>query len=534
MTEQIEAAPPVARQSGWSAEWVLAIMLTAAIILIHLYFLNHAGGLFRDEVNSLNLARGAWSQMTHDAFPVCFPLLLRAWSGLGLAGTDLALRSFGVLISLCLTAAFWLAASWLRREPPLWSLVLAGLNAWMIYYGAWLRAYGLGSGMIALCAGAAWLFLERPGRKTWWLFALAATLSVQTLYQNTALVAAICAGACVVCLHRKEIKLAGGIFLGGLTAAVSLLPYWGIIAGMPMAASPLRLDFDRVIAFNGLNTVLAFPLPQFFWLWCGLAGLVVLLGTAGLFSKRWNDRSLFAAVTLISGVAAYVAFLWVANFPVQPWYFLPLVALVAVTLEASLPRLTGRFRAPLWGGVLAAALLSALFAVRVLDYRFTNVDQLAKKANALAGRQDLVVVAPWQYGITFGHYFTNPCPWTSVPPIADHAGERYDLLLAQMQNTNAMVPVLAGVGAALRSGRSVWIAGGIAEASGTNAPASPPFPPLPHTGWNETPYRFSWNSQLGWFIRRHSLDIECLDAGTNEDVNPIEQLPLYKVTGWKD
>jgi hypothetical protein len=499
-----------------------------------LYFLTRAGGLFRDEVNSLNLAQGGWSQMAHDSFPVCFPLLLRAWSGLGLAGTDAALRSFGVLISLGLTAAFWLAARWLRREPPLWSLVLAGLNAWVIYYGAWLRAYGLGSAMIAFCAGAAWLWLERPGRKTWWLFALAATLSVQSLYQNTALVAAICAGAAAVCLRRGTFKMAGGVFLAGLTAAISLLPYWGIIAGMPKAASPLRLDFDGVIAFNNLNTVLAFPLPQFFWVWCALAGLVVVLGAAGLASARRDDRSLYAAVTLLCGVVAYVGFLRVANFPVQPWYFLPLVAVVAVTLEAALPRLTGRFRALLWGGVLAAAMLSALFAVRVLDYRFTNVDQLAKKANTLAGKQDLVVVAPWQFGITFGHYFTNPCPWTSVPPIADHAGERYDLLLAQMQNTNAMLPVLAGVGEVLRSGHSVWIAGGIAEAGGTSAPESPPPPPLPHTGWNETPYRFSWFGQLGWFIRRHSLDIQCLDAGTNEDVNLIEQLPLYKVTGWKE
>lgn len=534
MTQASEAAPPPAQQTGRSAEWWLAVVMTAVIVMLHLYFLNRAGGLFRDEVNSLNLARGAWSQMTHDAFPVCFPLLLRGWSGLGLAGTDLALRSFGVLVSLCLTAAFWLAARWLRREPPLWSLVLAGLNAWMIYYGAWLRAYGLGSAMIALCAGAAWLFLERPGRKTWWLFALAATLSVQTLYQNTALVAAICAGAGAVCLRRGALKMAGGVFLGGLTAAISLLPYWGIIAGMPKGAAPLRLDFDRLIAYNDLNTVLAFPLPQFFWVWCGLASLVVLLGVAGLGSARRDDRSLYAAVMLAGGVAAFVTFLWMANFPVQPWYFLPLVALAAVALEASLPRLTGKFRAVLWGGALAAAMLSGLFAVRVLDYRFTNVDQLAKKTNALAGKDDLVVVGLWQYGITFGHYFTNPCPWTSVPPIADHSGERYDLLLAQMQNTNAMLPVLAGVGETLRSGHSVWIVGGIVEAGGTNAPAPPPPPPLPHTGWNETPYRFNWSGQLGWFIRRHGLDIQCLDGGTNENVNLIEQLPLYRVTGWQD
>ena len=517
-----------------SPEWVFAVVLTGMIVALHIYFLSRVGGLFRDEVNSLNLARGSWSGMTHDSFPILFPALLRIWSGLGLTGTDLILRVFGVLMGLCLTVALWLSARWLRREPPLWALVLVALNAWVIYYGAWLRAYGIGSAMIALCAGIVWLYLEKPGIKTWLMFALSATLSVQALYQNTALVAAICAGACVVCLRRKNFRAVGGVFLGGLTAAVSLLPYWEIVTGMPKVASPLRLDFDRVIAFNNFNTVVAYPLPQFYWVWCGLITWVVLCGLIGLFAKSRHDRSLYAAVTLVCGVIAYVIFLRLANFPVQPWYFLPLVALIAVTFEATLPRLAGRFRALFWGGLMATALMSALFAVRVLDYRFTNVDQMAEKANALVGKHDIVIVAPWQFGITFDHYFTNGCHWTTVPPIADHKGERYDLLLEQMQNTNAMTPLLASAGEALRSGNAVWIVGGIASVGETNEPASPLPPPLPHTGWNETPYRFTWNGQLGWFMHRHSLDIQCVDAGTNQDVNLIEQLSLYKVTGWKE
>lgn len=200
------SAPAPAKPPGGMAEWILAAGLLAAVVALHGFFWSHAGGLFRDEVNSFNLAHGAWSNMAHDLFPVLFPFLLRVWVGLGLGGTDLALRGFGVLMGLTLTAAFWLAAWWLRRRPPVWSLVLVALNAWVIYYDAWLRAYGLGSAIIALCAGAGWLFLEKPGRKNWLL------------------VAAICAGACAVCARRKKFKLAAGIFLGGLTAAISLTP----------------------------------------------------------------------------------------------------------------------------------------------------------------------------------------------------------------------------------------------------------------------------------------------------------------------
>ena len=185
-------------------------------------------------------------------------------------------------------------------------------------------------------------------------------------------------------------------------------------------------------------------------------------------------------------------------------------------LESALPRLEGKFRALLWGGVAATALVSAGFAVRVLDCRFTNVDLLAKQVDATAGENDFAVVTPWQFGITFGHYFTNRCAWETVPPIADHSTERFDLLLAQMKNTNATQPLLERVGDTLRGGHTVWLVGGCGDAPGTSAPASPPPPPLPRTGWHETPYRFAWNNQLGWYLRLHGAKIECLDPGPQE------------------
>jgi hypothetical protein len=534
MTQSGEVARPIQVSPTDRAELILALALTGMVVALHVFFLSHVGGLFRDEVNLMNLAQGNWAQMTHDSFPILYPLCFRMWAALGLANSDQSIRFFGALMGLSVTVAYWLAANWLRQKPPLWSLSLGALNAWLIYYGAWLRAYGLGSAMIVLCVGAAWLYLERSRLNRWLWFALTATLSVQALYQNTALVAAVCAGGCAVCLRRRDYRTAGGIFMGGLVAAISLLPYVGIIAGMPQAASPLRLDFDRFIAWRDLNTVLAYPLPQFFWVW-GILAAVVLGGMIiGLAKDRPDDRSLFAGVVMVTAVIAFVAFLRAANFPVQPWYFLPLVSLVVMAFEAALPRLTGKWRAPLWGGLVATGLMSGVFAIKVLDYRFTNVDLMAKAANRLAGRNDLVIVGPWQFGITFGHYFTNPCPWTTVPPIADHSGERYDLLINQMRNTNAMLPLLTAVSNTLEAGHTVWIVGAIPEVPGNQPPGAPSPPPLPHSGWNETPYRFAWLFQLGWLARAHSVAIESVDTGTNTDVNPIEQLSLFKVTGWKE
>ena len=533
MTSPSVVAPA---KSGFhrDANWMLAVLATAGVLALHLYFLHYAGGLWRDEVNSLSLAQGRLGDITKDSFPVLFPLLLRGWSAIGLGGSDLAVRCFGVLMGLCLAAVFWLAARWVRGGPPLWSLILVALNAWVIYYGASLRAYGLGSAMIALCTAAAWRFVHNPGRKNWLMFAATAVLSVQTLYQNSVLVAAICAGACAVFLRHKKVTLCVAVFLAGLMALISLLPYWHSVVGMPTGAAPLRQDFIGGIALSELNTLVAFPLSQFFTVWEVLIGLVVLRAAVGLFSAPTDDRPLFAAVTMVCGVAAFWIFLRLANFPVQPWYFMPPVALVVVCLEASLPRPAGRFRALLWGGLAATAVMSAMIGVRLLNGHFTNVDQLAKRIAASAGEKDLVVVTPWQLGITFSRYCHNPGGWTTVPPMADHSSHRYDLLRLQMQNPDAMQPVLARVAATLRSGGAVWVLGlGIADEPGATPPSPPPPPPLRVSGWQETPYRIIWNAQLSWLLYHDSTNVECLDSGIHDDIRP-ECAALTKVSGWKN
>ncbi len=38
-------------------DWLVAALITIAIIWLHFFFLFHAGGFWRDEVNSINLAR---------------------------------------------------------------------------------------------------------------------------------------------------------------------------------------------------------------------------------------------------------------------------------------------------------------------------------------------------------------------------------------------------------------------------------------------------------------------------------------------
>ena len=90
-------------------DWILALAISLAAIWLHFFFLCHAGGFWRDEVNLINLSgRHSLSEMSKDSFPVLMPLLVSGWTAIGLGQNDLSLRLLGTLIGLALPAALWM------------------------------------------------------------------------------------------------------------------------------------------------------------------------------------------------------------------------------------------------------------------------------------------------------------------------------------------------------------------------------------------------------------------------------------------
>src|ERR1035438_5523481 len=78
-----------------------ALLGTVAILALHFFFLLHAGGFWRDEVNVINLAGSHdISYMVRDSFPILMPVLIKGWTALGWSGSDLNLRLLGSLIGL--------------------------------------------------------------------------------------------------------------------------------------------------------------------------------------------------------------------------------------------------------------------------------------------------------------------------------------------------------------------------------------------------------------------------------------------------
>jgi hypothetical protein len=529
-------------------EWIAAVLVTAAAVVLHLHFWLHIGGLWRDEVNQVNVsAKHSLLEMEKDSFPILMPLMVHTWLALGLGNSDQDLRLIGLLVGLGILAALWISCWKARRSPPLLGLALFGLNSSLIFFGDSLRAYGLGSLLAAALTATAFVFLQQPStaRAAW--LALTAILSVQLLYNNAVLVAAICFGAWAVCWRRKDGRAALQILLVAVLSAASLLPYTqNLIAGAG-AASVLRTGVKLPRFFASYNDTLGFPLSEYIYVWVLLYAAIVFRAWAGFCQSAKipspsdardsnGDLSLFAAVALTLAVVGFPIFFWRAQLPMQSWYVLPLLATTAVCFDVALS-----FRHWIWRvGLLVFVGVTAGYSFtetnKLLDGHFSDVNLYAEKLTANADPKDYIVVDPWLFGITFDHYFKGATPWDTLPPLPDHATHRFDLVKLELQDTNAIAPVLQKIAQTLQSGHHVWILAdkgwfGI-PGPGQQPPPSLPPAPSPKTGWADWPYTQVWAAQMACFISGHSTQFGKLqDLSTERFIT--EDVDAFVASGWK-
>ncbi len=525
-------------------QWLAAILITMAAGVHHFYYWRHIGGLWRDEVNLVNLAgRHSFAELEKDSFPILMPLIVHCWLALGLGGSDLYLRLIGLLIGLGTLAALWISAWKIRGAPPLIGLVLLSLNSTLIFFGDSLRAYGLGSLFAIALTASAFLFLQKPStRRAAWL-ALFAILSVQVLYHNAVLVAAICFGAWAVCWRRADGRGAVQILIVAAAAAASLLPYVPQFVASGGAAKIFRTGVELRRFFRSYEDTLGYPLSGYIYVWAALGAIIVLCASAGLW-RRFRARSragesdagqdfrLFAAVTLILAVVGFPVFFWRAQMPMQSWYLLPFLACAVVCFDAALPALTGLLRATFLALVVGTAMLSTLTTASLLGRQFSDVNIYAEELTDHAAPGDYILVFPWMYGITFDHYFKGHTDWDTVPPLSDHSIHRVDLVLARMENTNAIAPVLDKISQTLQSGHRVWFLtmAGIQIPRAGVAPMPPP-PPVNETHWSEDQYSMVWASETLQTIANHSMQFRPFKYSSPHGYI-TENMDLFVADGW--
>jgi hypothetical protein len=220
----------------------------------------------------------------------------------------------------------------------------------------------------------------------------------------------------------------------------------------------------------------------------------------------------------------------------QSWYVLPLLASAAVCFDVALSFRHWIWRVVLLVFVAVTAGYSFTETNKLLDGHFSDVNLYAEKLTANADPKDYIVVDPWLFGITFDHYFKGGTPWDTLPPLPDHATHRFDLVKLELQDTNAIAPVLQKIAQTLQSGHHVWILAdkgwfGI-PGSGQSPPPSLPPAPLPKTGWADWPYTQVWAAQMACFISGHSTQFGKLqDLSTDRFIT--EDVDAFVASGWK-
>ena len=527
------------KNSRWIA-WAAAVLMSAVAVQLHFVFLTNAGGLWRDEVGLVNIAalpsvKEIFYALLHDHCPIIYPLVLRSW--MALWHTDLGLRTFGLCIGLILAASFWAASRMMGKGLPLLTLAIVALNPTVIHYGDSMRAYALGMAFIVMTMGLIWRFIEVPNLRRGLLAGFAAVISVQTLYQNAFFLLAICVAGMVASFRQRQQKKAAWILAIGFVAALSLVPYINPIR----QAQSWWIVTQPGVSLNDSMGHLHEMAGTIFGVWVAVMALAASFGISRIFARLrqhderdQQDLPVFGGVTLVLGAIGFGVFIKLSGLQTQVWYYIPLFCFTTICCDVVFARAFPVARIGMLA-VAVAALMISPSAYSTLRWRQTNGDLIAAYVSKNAGPDDLIVVHPWYYGLTFAYYYNGPAKWTTFPPIADYRFHRYDLIKEQLQTPKAIEPVLQQAEKALRSGHRIWIVGQIPMPNPDEPNPGDP-PPAPGTlGWGDPPYTVAWGKEFGYFLVHHATNFtRVVDRSTNSiPINPMEKMDLSTAGGWK-
>jgi hypothetical protein len=490
-------------------ECIAALLLTVAAAAVQFVRVSHAGPLWRDEAGALAIAqlpnvRAMLRWFPHEAFPLAFPLTLRGWLTVG-GDSDVSLRWFGAAVAALLIVALWLNAR-VAGTLPFASLALFVLSPLALLIAA-IRGYGLASATIVLAIAAHAQLMERVDRRRLIIAAAASLLAAHVALHDAALLLAIGLAAAAVAVRSHGWRQACAILGADAVAALSLSIYINPLSAARQWDRLLVADVTwRVIAGSFASSV---GHPGIVALYAGAALAGILMAVLALREKpssSMRDRRLFYLLCLPLMLIAYGVWLQVLGYVPRVWYFVPLLAGSAACLDGLFAS-PARSRARL--ALLACAIAAGAWLLpqtwRAAHVRSTNIDLVATELARVTRPDDLVVVNPWFFGVSFARYYRGPAPWTTFPPLSDHRVHRYDLVMAYMTRQEGVDPAMNDVAAILQRGGTVWLVGFFEPPASGTQPLSLSPAPDPVFGWAEAPYLYSWSQQLATLLARHGV-----------------------------
>ncbi|MEP7015321.1 MAG: hypothetical protein ABI925_07765 [Verrucomicrobiota bacterium] len=523
------------------AEVFAAIVISLLILFLLIVRARHAGGLWRDECATMRLATIPTSVAMSWSFP--FPLLLslivRVHSSL-FGISDLSLRCLGVGTGVALIGVAWLSARWTRGGAPLILLSVLGLNATFLTWGTTIRGYGLGSVAIVLAVSLAARVLNNPTRANLIALLLTFLAGPQLLVHDAALMLAIASAAIAVCVIRRRWKLALILLVMAGVTILSCLPF--LVLNVP-GNSNIVLKYPTSFAGLWYNFKIACGPPQ--WLapmvWSALVCVALggaiyrLAATRRAPPSRESNLLLFGISVVVISAATYFVFLRVLNYWPHPWYYLPLLGVMAAAIDLIIGTLS-TFRGAGFARLVFAIAISPVLAFATwpkLIERQTNMDMIAHSLEENAAPSDLIVVNPWDRGVSFNWYYHGSARWVTVPMMSEYRIHRYDLLKAKMMSANPLDDLFESIAQTLRSGRQVWLVGGAQWLKPGEIPHWLPPAPNSEFGWNNDAYRNSWSQQLGAFLQQHVEQAE-ISPAPGISVNEVEKEPVWRLAGWHE
>lgn len=341
-----------------------ALIGTAFSAILLVLTTMNAGPLWRDETNTFNLAhmasfRDIWQNLPFDSFPLLWPLLVRGCGMFGL--TDMGVRILGLGIGLFFLTSLWVCQRWIGGSAPILSIaLLGGLPSFIFVVGA-NRAYGPAGCLLVLSFGKIWRLSEFPTRSRILSAGFICLLFAQCVYYDVIFLGAMLAGGALVAIRRQQWKILWVMAGIGLVTGASLLIYLPIIRRgseyLPFIRSPF---FDVATLWNGLGDALAARSsanpdgavgPQV-WIWIALllAGILVAVmmqrtrvretskpKVAWMSSdQERSDLALFCVTSVVLAIIGYFGFLLKLQFFMQPWYYVEILILCAISLDGIL------------------------------------------------------------------------------------------------------------------------------------------------------------------------------------------------------
>jgi hypothetical protein len=531
-----------------SFECLVSVAASLVSVIFLVFFALHAGGLWRDEANTFNLAAlpygELWLKMQYDSFPLIWPLVFGFAQKIGFQG-DLGLRILGIFILLLLLGCLWYNARRLNYKSPLIAVTLFMLSPCLIIWGSSIRAWGFGLVFSSLIYTFTIRYVFNTNFQSWISLLLICLFGAHSLYYNT-LVIFVCLSSGAVCLyvagHQKQSAMT---LLIGIFTAVSMIVYIPTINRIGEWNVSVKTDYNLNLFCAKIYETLSPGGAVALLAWGLVVPVCIVLAGRYLIKKNEDEypnekyQILYSFLILALIIPIYYVFLKKLSYLTQPWYYLVLLLVVSLAADTILGTLSKIHSIKIARNITACLLFVMALSVvpGEIFIRLTNVDLFSNILNKEAKAQDLVLVYPWYEGITFKRYYHGGAPWQTIPEISDHKLHRYDLIKKHMINPNqadVLRSTYTDINRTLKANKKVFLLGEpIFPQQGHIVPVLPPAPSSP-AGWQDTPYCMTWCMQVSDYLIKHAKSVSKINEHVIPAVSKYESASLFVFEGWKD